>query len=75
MEISIMSWNMAGAKLFEQLDSKPYPVARSYTAAFRKTWEDSIGVWLQTPDQAQPDIILLQECIGFEDMYALQGVT
>ena len=75
MEISIMSWNMAGAKLFEHLDSKPYPVAGSYTAAFRKTWEDSISVWLglpdqNRPDQDQPDIILLQECIGFEDMSA-----
>jgi len=70
MEISIMSWNMAGAKLFEQLDSKPHPVAGSYTAAFRKTWEDSIGGWLQTPDQDKPDIILLQECIGFDDMSA-----
>lgn len=70
MEISIMSWNMAGAKLFEQLDSKPYPVAGSYTAAFRKTWQDSIAGWMQTPDQVQADIILLQECIGFEDKSA-----
>lgn len=68
MEVSIMSWNMAGAKLFEQLDSKPDPVAGRYTTAFRKTWENSIRSWLETSDHDGPDIILLQECIGFEDM-------
>ena len=58
---------MAGAKLFEQLDPKPGLVAGSYTAAFRKVWTDSVRPWLATPDAGQPDIILLQECIGFED--------
>jgi Endonuclease/Exonuclease/phosphatase family len=67
MEVRIMSWNMAGAKLFEQLDPEPGPAAESYTAAFRKVWEKSIGPWLATPDHDEPDIILLQECIGFED--------
>ena len=67
MDISIMSWNMAGAKLFEQLDAAPGPAAGRYTAAFGKAWEESIGDWLSSPDQDQPDIILLQECIGFED--------
>lgn len=67
MEIKIMSWNMAGAKLFEQLDPKPLPVAASYTAAFQQVWNNSICPWLASPDGDQPDIILLQECIGFED--------
>ncbi|MBT7044930.1 MAG: hypothetical protein HN977_06025, partial [Gammaproteobacteria bacterium] len=36
-------------------------------------WENSIGNWLVSPDQNQPDqnrpdIILLQECIGFDDL-------
>jgi hypothetical protein len=66
MEIRIMSWNMAGAKLFEQLDPEPGPAAGSYTAAFRQVWETSIGPWLH-PDDDLPDIILLQECIGFVD--------
>jgi len=67
MEVRIMSWNMAGAKLFEQLDPEPGAAAESYTTAFRKTWENSISPWLATPDCDQPDIILLQECIGFND--------
>ena len=67
MEIKIMSWNMAGAKLFEQLDPKPGPVAGSYTDAFRQVWENSVRSWLANPDDDEPDIILLQECIGFED--------
>ncbi|MBT4078482.1 MAG: hypothetical protein HOE78_18050 [Gammaproteobacteria bacterium] len=73
MDISVMSWNMAGAKLFEQLDPEPGSAAGRYTAAFRKVWEDSIGNWLVSPnqnqpDQNRPDIILLQECIGFDDL-------
>lgn len=67
MEIRIMSWNMAGAKLFEQLDPAPGPAAGSYTSAFHNAWKDSISPWLTPPDADQPDIILLQECIGFED--------
>jgi endonuclease/exonuclease/phosphatase family metal-dependent hydrolase len=67
MEIKIMSWNMAGAKLFEQLDPAPKLAAGSYTAAFRRVWENSVCPWLATPDADKPDIILLQECIGFKD--------
>lgn len=67
MEVRIMSWNMAGAKLFEQLDLEPGPAAGSYISAFRKVWENSIVRWLATPDGDMPDIILLQECIGFDD--------
>jgi len=62
-----MSWNMAGAKLFEHLEPEPEPAAGRYVAAFRRAWEQSICPWLATPDKDQPDIILLQECIGFED--------
>jgi len=68
MEISVMSWNMAGAKLFEQLDPEPGSAAGRYTTAFRKVWEDSVGNWLGSPDEDRPDIILLQECIGFDDL-------
>jgi hypothetical protein len=67
VEIKIMSWNMAGAKLLEHLDPKPMPVAASYTSAFRQVWKHSVCPWLANPDDDQPDIILLQECIGFED--------
>jgi len=68
MEVRIMSWNMAGAKLFEQLDPAPGPAAERYVSAFRRVWDNSIGPWLAIPDDDAPDIILLQECIGFEDM-------
>jgi len=67
MEIRIMSWNMAGAKLFEQLDPEPGSAAESYISTFQKVWKNSIGPWLATPDHDLPDIILLQECIGFDD--------
>ena len=67
MEVRIMSWNMAGAKLFDQLDPAPGSAARSYISAFQKVWKNSIHPWLETPDKDLPDIILLQECIGFED--------
>ncbi len=67
MEIRIVSWNMAGAKLFEQLDPEPGPAAESYTTAFREVWDNSVIPWLTTQDGQQPDIILLQECIGLED--------
>lgn len=70
MEIRIMSWNMAGAKLFDQLDPEPGPAAGSYTDAFRKVWEKNIAPWLAIPDDDEPDIILLQECIGFKDCSA-----
>ncbi|MCW8963648.1 MAG: endonuclease/exonuclease/phosphatase family protein [Gammaproteobacteria bacterium] len=67
MQVRLMSWNMAGAKLFDQLDPEPAPAAGRYIQAFHKAWNDSIVPWLATPDKDAPDIILLQECIGFED--------
>ena len=63
-----MSWNMAGAKLLEHLDPPPGPAAGSYLTAFRGVWDDGIGPWLGTPRGEGPDIMLLQECIGFEDL-------
>ena len=63
-----MSWNMAGAKVLEHLDPPPGPAAGSYTTAFRDAWDRSIGPWLSIPSGAGPDIILLQECIGFLDL-------
>jgi len=67
MQVRLMSWNMAGAKLFDQLDPDPAPAAGSYIQAFHRAWNDSIAPWLAIPDNDVPDIILLQECIGFED--------
>jgi hypothetical protein len=63
-----MSWNIAGAKLFEHLDPSPGPAAGSYITAFRDAWDGGIGPWLSNPHDDGPDIILLQECIGFEDL-------
>jgi endonuclease/exonuclease/phosphatase family metal-dependent hydrolase len=63
-----MSWNMAGAKMLENLDPPPGPAAGGYITAFRDVWDGGIGPWLATPQGNGPDIILLQECIGFEDL-------
>ena len=69
MEIKVMSWNMAGAKLFAKLDSKPNPAAESYINAYKDVWENKIQHILSVnPNRPEhPDIILLQECIGFID--------
>ncbi len=69
MEIKIMSWNMAGAKLLGKLDSPPNNVASSYIKAYGNVWEHSVKPYLSVPpnDPDYPDIILLQECIGFRD--------
>ena len=70
MDVRIMSWNMAGAKLFERLDPAPGSATKSYTTAFRKVWQQSISPWLAATHDDKPDIILLQECIGFKDRSA-----
>lgn len=69
MQIRVMSWNMAGAKLFDKLDSRPYDVASSYIKAYKYAWEKGIVGNLTVPPNPPkyPDIILLQECIGFVD--------
>jgi len=69
MILKVMSWNMAGAKVFGCLDGDPDPVAKTYIKHFYEAWEQGVLRQFQTskhqPDY--PDIILLQECIGFVD--------
>ena len=40
MNINVMSWNMAGAKMLEHLDPPNDPVAKSYISAYRKASSD-----------------------------------
>lgn len=70
MDIKVMSWNMAGAKMLKYLDSPPDPVAKSYINAYSNVWSGSIQRYFTNPRKEYPDIILLQECIGFEDLSA-----
>jgi endonuclease/exonuclease/phosphatase family metal-dependent hydrolase len=69
MRLKVMSWNMAGAKVFEKLDAAPAPAAGTYIRHFHEVWENRILRHLpraaDRPDY--PDIILLQECLGFVD--------
>jgi len=67
MRINVMSWNMAGAKMLEHLDPPTDPVAKSYISAYRHVWLKGITPYLSSPRKIHPDIILLQECIGFTD--------
>ena len=71
MTIRVMSWNIAGAKLLGNLDPKTpnSKAADTYTNAYREVWRDGIFPYLQhgAGESVYPDIILLQECIGFED--------
>lgn len=69
MILRVMSWNMAGAKVFGCLDGDPDPVAKTYTQHFHEAWEDGVLQHFRTPAHQPdyPDIILLQECIGFMD--------
>jgi len=64
-----MSWNMAGAKMLGMLDPAPHAVTSRYVAAYRDVWENGIKHFLRIPpgQTNYPDIILLQECIGFID--------
>jgi len=66
--IKVMSWNMAGAKLLRQLnlDDPQHSAASSYINAYREVWQNRMP-FLTTPPPQYPDIILLQECIGFID--------
>jgi len=63
-----MSWNMAGAKVLEHLDPLPGSATGSYIAALRSVWDEGISPWMSDSRGDGPDIILLQECIGFEDL-------
>ena len=69
MEIRVMSWNMAGAKMLGMLDPPPHAVTSRYVRAYRDVWENGIKHFLSIPpgQTNYPDIILLQECIGFID--------
>jgi len=69
MKINVMTWNMAGAKLLKHFDSPPTNVAQTYIDQYRSAWTSSIIPYLSFPGPSAdfPDIILLQECIGFVD--------
>jgi len=59
---------MAGAKLLEQLNSSDpiHTAASSYIETYSEVWQNRMP-FLNTPPPQYPDIILLQECIGFID--------
>lgn len=58
---------MAGAKLLGNLASPPNDAASDYIDAYNQVWNYSILPYLTPPgnETEYPDIILLQECIGF----------
>ena len=67
MQIRVMSWNMAGAKLLGKLAGPPAKAAERYVSAYNSVWNNEIIPYFTSPDNSPeyPDIILLQECIGF----------
>lgn len=69
MHVRVISWNMAGAKLPGRLAPPPHPVASRYIDAYSSVWTEQILPHLTVPpnEPEYPDIILLQECIGFTD--------
>ena len=67
MRINVMSWNMAGAKVFGSLDDAPRRVAQTYVDHFHSAWKDGILPHFSRPPNPPPDLVLLQECIGFVD--------
>lgn len=69
MRANVMCWNMAGAKVFGNLDGPTAPVASTYIQHFQEVWKGGILPYLSTPPNPPelPDIVLLQECIGFVD--------
>jgi hypothetical protein len=69
MILKVMSWNMAGARVFGKLDGAPYPVAGTYIRDFRNAWENETLHHLHAGANAPglPDVMLLQECVGFVD--------
>ncbi len=69
MSLKIMSWNMAGAKLLGKLSPQPQPVAVEYIDAYKSVWSETKNTYLNQfgKNDFTPDIILLQECIGFID--------
>ena len=69
MKANIISWNMAGAKVFGKLDGPDKPAADTYTQHFQDVWKDKVKpyIHMHTNPPQDPDILLLQECIGFID--------
>lgn len=69
MEVKIASWNIAGAKLFGNLNPPPDNVAKDYIREYKHLWETDIHKYITGGggDFSLPDIIFLQECIGFND--------
>jgi hypothetical protein len=70
MRINVMSWNMAGAKFFGHLDDSPRLVVQTHVDHFNSAWRDGILPHFSRPPNPPPDVILLQECIGFVDKRA-----
>ncbi len=69
MKINIMSWNIAGAKVFGKLNPQPDTVAKDYIKEYHQVWENEVKNYFSSHVGSSnlPDIILLQECIGFID--------
>lgn len=66
MEIKVMSWNIAGAKVLKKLNTEESStnVASDYINEYNRVWRNAI---LGRGKNKMPDVILLQECIGFSD--------
>ena len=69
IEINVLTWNIAGAKMFNNLNYPPDNAALAYVEAYSNAWKQAVRDLLpKTPQGPKyPDIILLQECIGFKD--------
>ncbi len=66
MRFRVMSWNLAGAKLLKKLGAAGGNRAAEYIESYRKAWQESVQPVIGgNMAQRLPDIILLQECIGF----------
>ena len=62
MKINVMSWNMAGAKVFGNLEDRPRLAAQTYVEHFHSAWKDGIQPHFSPPpNPPHPDLILLQE--------------
>ena len=69
IEINVLTWNVAGAKMFNNLNYPPDNAALGYIEAYYNAWKQVVRDLLPKTSQGPkyPDIILLQECIGFKD--------
>ena len=76
MEVRVMSWNMAGAKLLDKLSPKGNKAAE-YVAAYKKVWINSIQRHIEATKGnklgSQPDLILLQETCNASLMRRFDG--